>query len=271
MPSSTLPEFELAGSIWFKSGTQNWGNPRRMALLAGIRKHGSISAAARDIGLSYKAAWDAVDTINNLSDTPLVLRTTGGQRGGGAELTEKAIEILELYEHLDEVHQRLMKRLARIQPGSNQTIKTLQNMMIQTSARNNFIGTVQKVEFTNIGAEITLNIADQFEIISTITRGGAETLGLEKGKRALAFIKASSILIGTDLKGVKLSARNVLRGKVIELCSEQVGAEVGLELDSGHRIAASITAESLERLALSLNQEAYAIFKASSVLLGTID
>lgn len=271
MPSSNLPEFELAGSIWFKSGSQNWGNPRRMALLAGIREHGSISAAARDIGLSYKAAWDAIDTINNLSDTPLVLRTTGGQRGGGAELTDKAIEILELYEHLDEIHQRLMKRLARVQPGSSQTIKTLQNMMIQTSARNNFMGTVKNVTLTEIGAEVTLTIAGQFDIVSTITRGGAETLGLSTGKRALAFIKASSILIGTNLEGVRLSARNVMRGKVVELRNEQVGAEVGLELESGHRIAASITSESMEHLGLTINQEAYALFKASSVLLGTLD
>ncbi|MCQ9615824.1 TOBE domain-containing protein [Paenalcaligenes niemegkensis] len=271
MPSSSLPDFELAGSIWFKSGTQNWGNPRRMALLAAIREHGSISAAARSIGLSYKAAWDAIDTINNLSDAPLVLRTTGGQRGGGAELTDKAIEILELYEHLDEVHQRFMKRLARARPGSDQTMRVLQNMMVQTSARNNFIGKVQSIAFSEISAEVTLNIGEQFQIISSITRESAETLGLGKGVRALAFIKASSILIGTDLDGITLSARNVLRGKIVQLESEKTGADVGLELPSGHRITATITAKSMELLGLALNQDAYAIFKAPSVLLGTID
>ncbi|HLS42940.1 MAG TPA: TOBE domain-containing protein [Paenalcaligenes sp.] len=271
MPSSPLPDFELAGSIWFKSGSQNWGNPRRMALLAAIQEHGSISAAAREIGLSYKAAWDAIDTINNLSDTPLILRTTGGQRGGGAELTAQAIEILELYKHLDEIHQRLMKRLARVKPGSNQHLQVLQNMMIQTSARNNFIGTVKHVKLTEIGAEVTLHIADEIEIVSSVTRNGVETLGLSEGRRALAFIKASSILLGKDLEGARLSARNVLPGLITAVQRDAIGAEVNLEMSSGHSLAATITAESVERLQLEAGQKAYAIFKASSVLLGTLD
>jgi molybdate transport system regulatory protein len=271
MSDSSLPEFELAGSIWFRSGTQNWGNPRRMALLAAIREHGSISAAARDIGLSYKAAWDAIDTINNLSDETLIQRNTGGQRGGGATLTSKAIEILELYEHLDEVHQRFMKRLSRARPGSEQTMQVLQNMMVQTSARNNFIGTVSDVTLSQISAEVRLSIGEQFDIVSSVTRESVETLGLTKGVRALAFIKASSIIIGTDCANTRMSARNILQGKIVHLQSEAVGAEVGLELPSGHRIAATITTESLQRLKLTLGQDACAIFKASSVLLGTLD
>src|SRR5690606_38680024 len=65
-------DVELAGSIWFRSNQHNWGSQKRMALLAAIKEKGSITAAAKAIGLSYKAAWDAVDTMNNLTGQALV-------------------------------------------------------------------------------------------------------------------------------------------------------------------------------------------------------
>ena len=59
-------------------------NPRETGrLLEAIDLYGSISQAAKHVPLSYKAAWDAVDAMNNLADTPLVERSTGGKAGGG--------------------------------------------------------------------------------------------------------------------------------------------------------------------------------------------
>ncbi|GGE59951.1 MAG TPA: TOBE domain-containing protein [Paenalcaligenes hominis] len=270
MSSENTPSFELAGSIWFRSGTLNWGNPRRMALLAAIHEHGSISAAARHIDLSYKAAWDAIDTMNNLADEPLVLRTTGGQRGGGASLTPKALEILELYQQLDAVHQRFMNRLAKAKPGSDKNLELLQTMMVQTSARNNFSGMVSKIALGAVNAEVSLDIGGAQPIIASITRESVESMGLKKGMRALAFLKASSIIVALPSEG-KLSARNQLEGTVVNVEAGAVNAEVGLEISDKHRITAIITMESLERLQLKVGQRAVAIFKASSVLLGTID
>ncbi|HRJ61773.1 MAG TPA: LysR family transcriptional regulator, partial [Azospirillaceae bacterium] len=55
----------------------------RVRLLEAVGREGSISAAARAVGLSYKAAWDAVDAMNNLFGRPLVGAQTGGRKGGG--------------------------------------------------------------------------------------------------------------------------------------------------------------------------------------------
>ncbi|WP_430749762.1 winged helix-turn-helix domain-containing protein, partial [Comamonas thiooxydans] len=51
---------------------------RRIAILRGIAQSGSISQAARDVGVSYKAAWQAIDTLTNLAGVPLVERSVGG-------------------------------------------------------------------------------------------------------------------------------------------------------------------------------------------------
>ncbi len=67
---------------------------RRLAVLREIGAGGSISQAARAVGVSYKAAWQALDTLTNLAGVPLVERVVGGAGGGGARLTEAAHELL---------------------------------------------------------------------------------------------------------------------------------------------------------------------------------
>lgn len=268
--SSENPHFlELAGSIWFHSGALNWGNPRRMALLAAIHEHGSISAAARHIDLSYKAAWDAIDTMNNLATEPLVLRTTGGQRGGGAQLTQRALEILELYQQLDEAHQRFMQHLSKAQPGSNKNLELLQTMMVQTSARNNFAGTITHIKMGAVNAEITVDIGIQQPLIASITCQSVENMALTTGARTLAFLKSSAIIIGLPTES-KLSARNQLVGTVQHIELGAINAEVSLELSEQHRITAIISLEGLKHLNLEQGQTAIAIFDSSSVLLGNI-
>ena len=71
---------ELGGSVWFQAGAQTLGGASRIALLAAIGETGSITSAAKAVGMSYKGAWDAVDTMNNLAGEPLVVRSDRRQR-----------------------------------------------------------------------------------------------------------------------------------------------------------------------------------------------
>ena len=68
---------ELHGSVWMTVGGENFGGKGRIALLAKIAECGSISQAAKSIKMSYKAAWDAIDTMNNLAGEPLVWKDRG--------------------------------------------------------------------------------------------------------------------------------------------------------------------------------------------------
>ena len=84
----------------------------RIRLLEAIDKHGSITQAAKAVPLSYKAAWDAIDAMNNLADQPLVLRSTGGRNGGGTQLTEHGRKTIALYRALEEAYQSALDRLS---------------------------------------------------------------------------------------------------------------------------------------------------------------
>jgi molybdate transport system regulatory protein len=71
--------------------------PGKADLLKAIERTGSISAAARELGMSYRRAWLLVDTMNQCFMTPLVETLTGGQHGGGARVTELGQDVLKRY------------------------------------------------------------------------------------------------------------------------------------------------------------------------------
>src|SRR4051812_50195738 len=71
--------------------------PGKIRLLEAIEREGSISAAGRALGMSYKRAWDLVDALNRLLGTPAVQASPGGHRGGGAVLTEAGASLVAGY------------------------------------------------------------------------------------------------------------------------------------------------------------------------------
>ena len=87
-------------SIVFGSGARI--GPGKAKLLESIRDTGSISAAARDMGMSYKRAWVLLDSINQAFTEPVVKAAPGGRGGGGAILTPFGAEVLERYRRIHE-------------------------------------------------------------------------------------------------------------------------------------------------------------------------
>jgi molybdate transport system regulatory protein len=75
--------------------------PGKVQLLEAIKDTGSIAAAGRAMGMSYKRAWHLVDTMNRCFESPLVEASKGGAHGGGAQLTPRALEVIDLYRHLE--------------------------------------------------------------------------------------------------------------------------------------------------------------------------
>lgn len=74
--------------------------PGKADLLEAVQETGSIAAAARDLGMSYRRAWLLVDEMNHCFIGPLVVARLGGARGGGATVTELGQEALALYRNL---------------------------------------------------------------------------------------------------------------------------------------------------------------------------
>jgi len=88
----------LKVSIVFESGARI--GPGKAKLLEGIRDTGSISAAARDMGMSYKRAWLLLDSMNQAFSELVVTAAPGGAGGGGASLTTFGAEVLKRYRRI---------------------------------------------------------------------------------------------------------------------------------------------------------------------------
>lgn len=74
--------------------------PGKAELLEAIQLTGSISSAARQMHMSYRRAWELVNTMNQCFDQPVVLSSPGGAHGGGAQVTEFGLHILKQYREL---------------------------------------------------------------------------------------------------------------------------------------------------------------------------
>lgn len=264
---------ELGGSVWFQSGEQTLGGASRIALLAAIRETGSITGAAKVVGMSYKGAWDAIDTMNNLAGEPLVVRAAGGKGGGGTTLTPRAVRLIDTFHVIEHEHRRFLERAGAAIDGFANDWALIGRMGMKTSARNQLYGTVASIKRGAVNDEVSLTLPGGQTIVSVLTHESTETLGLTEGAAACALIKASWVMLVVEEGGapLKLSARNQLRGTVHGVKRGAVNAEVSMALDGGIVITAVVTNESADALGLADGKAAIAAFKASSVILGVND
>ncbi|MGB8419327.1 TOBE domain-containing protein [Paraburkholderia sp.] len=265
---------ELGGSVWFQAGAQTLGGASRIGLLAAIGETGSITSAAKAVGMSYKGAWDAVDTMNNLAGEPLVVRSTGGKGGGGTTLTPRAVKLIDTYRAVEREHRRFLERAGAAIEGFATDWDLIGRIGVKTSARNQLYGTVSALTRGTVNDEVSLALAGGHTIVAVVTHESTETLGLVVGAAAFALIKASWVMLLVENESgaqPKLSARNQLRGTVQSVKRGAVNAEVSLALEGGAVITAVVTNQSVDTLGLAEGGIAVAVFKASSVILGVKD
>jgi molybdate transport system regulatory protein len=264
---------KLVGKLAVETEFGNFLGDTRIRLLEAIESHGSISQAAKAVPLSYKAAWDAVDAMNNLADEALVERSAGGKHGGGTRLTDYGRRLIALYRAMEQEYQETLNRLTE-QLGQGGDVHKFRGLMrrmaMKTSARNQFVGPISALREGAVSFEVCLRLDEKTELTALITCESAETLGLAIGKEVHAFIKAQSVILMTD-PGIRTSARNHLWGEVTRIHDGAVNSEVTLILPGGRNVTAIVTRESAATLGIREGTKACAIFKASSVILATFD
>jgi molybdate transport system regulatory protein len=241
----------------------------RLRLLEAIERRGSITAAGEEIGLGYRATWDAVQALNNLFPKPLVRARAGGRSGGAAELTAEGGAALRTLRHVQAELALAMDRLsARIgnDPGAHSLLAPW-SLIMRTSARNALRGQVKSVTDGAVNAEVLVDIGQGLEIVAIITRHSVEALGLTIGSEVVALIKSTfPVLVAGDAP-IRASARNRLAGTIVSLGDGAVNSEVALDLADGKTLVATITRGSVDSLGLKVGDRATALVKASHVIL----
>ncbi|MGE0349979.1 TOBE domain-containing protein [Hydrogenophaga sp.] len=176
---------------------------KRLDVLRQVAAGGSISQAAREVGISYKAAWQAIDTLSSLSGQPLVERTVGGAGGGGARITPQGEQLLALAAALAHAREQVLSRFA-----GGEALAT--GLGLRTSMRNQLPCTVLRCEASSAEDPtvwVQAESAGGTRLWSSVTRESADLLGLAPGRAVLLLCKATAVTVGSAVRGNRASVR----------------------------------------------------------------
>jgi len=201
---------------------------KRVDILRRIGAAGSISEAARGAGVSYKAAWQALETLANLAGTPLVAKAVGGTGGGGAVLTPAGQRVLQAADALAGARGEVLRQVEQEADGASPGRAAL---ALRTSMRNQFPCTVDAITPHQGLVRVRLRLADGDTVHARITRESVQLLGLAPGLAVLALCKATAVQVAREI--APAPARNRLTGTVTRSSRAASGGEVGLRLGSG--------------------------------------
>lgn len=210
---------------------------KRIDILRGIALSGSISQAARECGVSYKAAWQAIDTLTNLAGVPLVTRAVGGAGGGGAVLTAEGVHLLELAEALDTARREVHARWSADGAGVSTVADTaMSRMSVRTSMRNQLPAVIDALVASGRTVRVRMRLGPGADITARITQESAELLGLREGLPVIALCKATAVRIDRADAVVPSeigSDGNRLTGIVTRVLRNESGDEISVVLEGG--------------------------------------
>ncbi|HRA82419.1 MAG TPA: TOBE domain-containing protein, partial [Thauera sp.] len=139
---------------------------------------------------------------------------------------------------------------------------------MKVSARNTFEGTVGSVINGAVNTEVGIDLPSGDKLVAVVTLESARSLQLAPGKPVVALVKAPWVMLMTDGKGIRLSARNCLSGTVKTVKPGAVNAEVVVALPGGTEVVAIVTNDAVAELGLAPGVATTAVIKASNVILG---
>lgn len=216
-----IKSLELAGALGHVPAD------KRVEILRRVGQVGSISQAARDAGVSYKAAWQALDTLSNLAGSALVERAVGGAGGGGARLTPAGEQLLQAADALAGARDQVLGRLAR------RGAQGVAGLGLRTSMRNQLRCTVAALHAGGGAVRVRLQLPGGEELAARITRESSQLLGLHAGQPVLALCKATAVQVSAD--ATRAEGDNLLAGVVARAVPRGAG-EVALTLAGGQQL-----------------------------------
>jgi molybdate transport system regulatory protein len=237
----------------------------RLALLAAIQASGSISAAARQVGLSYKGAWQMLDAMNRGSHEPLFKPVSGGKGGGGTVLTARGEAVLSAGALLERLTQTLADALDGRHEGA-----LLARLGLQTSARNQFVGHVGAIALGAVNDLVGVHLAQGETLQVSVTHESCRKMKLAPGGEVLAIFKAGAILLASPDAAQRIALPNKLLGRVGHIQAGEVNSELTLDLANDMKLHAVLDHATLCRLGFAPGAPACALISPSDIILAAL-
>lgn len=272
---TTTTPFPVPGKLNLCSELTAFLNDKRIKLLDAIQKHGSLIAAARALPIPYKIAWAYLDSINNLADEPLLIRSEESPDACYRQLTPYAQRLVSMYQTLSAEYQASNVSLASSMANKTKFISTheiahfqklMRRMSFRSSERNQLIGVVTAITPGKVNSLVYVNISAQLSITAMISCESVCELNLTVGSEVAVLIKASQITVCQQpLPASDLT--NQFTGKLTQVHNGEIYSELCIELDDQKRVSTIVANETLSSLNIRDNMALNISFFASSVIL----
>ena len=256
---------QIDGRFWLKKDGGNFLGNGRIELLEKIAQTGSIHAAAKAMKMSYKAAWDRVNAMNNLADRPIIEKTTGGRGGGGTVLTAHAHELIAAYKRFAELHRAFIDRFAEAGEDPERLARILSRTFLTTSARNQIACRVGTITSHGLNALLELILPDGDTLFALITTASVRSMGLESGSDAYAIIKSSDVILKASAPKND-SETNVLEGTITSIRRSPENTEITIHLRGGVHLVSVISPK--ESHDFAVDQAVFAAVARRHIILG---
>jgi molybdate transport system regulatory protein len=246
----------------------------RIRLLEAIDQSGSITKAARQVTMSYKTAWDTLDTLDNLADEPVIERSVGGAGGGGTRLTPYGRWLIAMFRAVEGEYQGAVDALATSAgPELTDPVafkRLLRRLMLRSSVRNQFVCTVSHMSGGPVMQQVFLAFDTDYEIVAHIPTESVKDLALVEGQEVIALVTAPAVVLLGDSR-LRTSVQNHLTGVVSRIVVGPITAEVVIDLPpkSGRHLTSVVPAEAVAALGLKVGSPTAAVFQPSSLFLVT--
>ena len=170
--------------VWLTSRGEDVIGKGGATLLKAIERYGSITKAARELGFSYKFAWDQLTDMEKKLGFSVISTKRGGITRGGAELTGLGRSLLRRYENTE-----------KFVKGTIRGEKKWEEIGLKISARNRLKGKVLAVEKGGLTAIIKVEVKVPSVVTALISREAAEDLEIKVGDKVEAVIKETEVMI----------------------------------------------------------------------------
>ena len=230
---------------------------KRIDILRRLQDAGSISEAARRAGVSYKAAWQAIDILSNLAGTPLVEKVVGGSGGGGAQLTSAGKELLKASTELEIAKSHLLKKSQSSSKGDPISKSMLG---LQTTMRNQFPATVSGIAQKGGVIRVSLKTKGACVFHARITSASAELFELHADQKVIVLFKATAVHISHNAEG---GSKNIVPGVVVRKSKGTQSGELNLLVEPG----VTLVGFTDKLQSFNISDEAYAQIDETAVVL----
>nr|WP_321266394.1 TOBE domain-containing protein [uncultured Sulfurimonas sp.] len=257
---------KIDGRFWLSKNGKSFLGSGRIELLKTIEETGSMNAAAKEMKMSYKAAWERVNSMNELADEALITRTTGGKGGGGTTLTPYAHQLIQTYERLREVHQKFIERFAEAGDDAQRLEQILNRTFLTTSARNQLPSKVKNITQDELSTNLELSLLGGVSLISSITAKSAKDMALHKGSDTYALIKSSDINIVSN-PPKEYENLNIIEGIISSVETSEHSLEIILRVNDSLSLVAAINKDEHQE-SFKDGQKAYALINTKNIIIG---